>query len=91
MVGAKQRSILNVKSDDNRYGVTILIFYRKYNQCLKNNTQLTNEGKIELLDTFTKRELLDLLRNIEDSPRDYERAVIQKVYDCLYVKGIMCL
>lgn len=63
----------------------------KYNLFLKVNTEKTNQEKIELLKQYSVGDMLTLLRNIEESPGEFEEEIIKEVYKCLFDKGIMCI
>ncbi len=62
-----------------------------YDFFLKVNAELSNEDKIHRLKSYSVRDMLTLLRNIEESPRGYDGEIIKGVYSCLYDKGIMCI
>lgn len=66
------------------YGAGLNLFF-------KSNTEKTNEEKIEMLKQYSKGDMLTLLRNIEESPSEYEQEIIQGVYACLFDKGIICI
>lgn len=63
----------------------------KFNLFLKINTEKTNKEKIEILKQYSVGDMLTLLRNIEESPREFEEEIIKEVYSCLFNKGIMCI
>jgi len=63
----------------------------KFNLFLKVNTEKTNKEKIEILKQYSVGDMLTLLRNIEESPREFEEEIIKEVYSCLFNKGIMCI
>ena len=66
------------------YGVTFSVFF-------KNNTDSSDEEKVNTLHTLSTGDLLTLLRNIEEDPRSFTDTVIQGVYGCLYDKHVMCI
>ena len=66
------------------YGCSFNIFFR-------DNTILSNQEKLNQLKIYSVGDMLTLLRNIEESPREYDNEIIQGVYTCLYDKGIMCI
>jgi len=66
------------------YGCNFNIFFR-------DNTILSNQEKLNQLKIYSVGDMLTLLRNIEESPREYDNEIIQGVYTCLYDKGIMCI
>jgi hypothetical protein len=68
-----------------------MVYGKDYNLFFKNNKKLSNEEKINKLKQFPTGDLLTLLRNIEESSRDYDSDIIQGVYSCLFDKGIMCI
>jgi hypothetical protein len=66
------------------YGASFNLFF-------KSNTELSNQEKIEILKQYSTGDMLTLLRNIEESPREFDEAIIKGVYTCLFDKGIMCI
>lgn len=66
------------------YGASFNLFF-------KSNTEKTNQEKIEILKKYSTRNMLTLLRNIEESPREFDEEIIKGVYTCLFDKGIMCV
>lgn len=54
-------------------------------------SNMTNKEKLEILKQYPVGDLLTLLRNIEESPREYDEEIIKGVYDCLYDKNIICI
>jgi hypothetical protein len=68
-----------------------LVYGSSFNLFFKSNTDLSNQEKIEKLKQYSVGDMLTLLRNIEESPREYEEDIIKAVYTCLFDKGIMCI
>jgi hypothetical protein len=68
-----------------------MVYGKDYNLFFKDKTEFTNEEKINKLKQYSVRDILTLLRNIEESPREYDNDIIQGVYSCLSDKGIMCI
>ncbi|MED3575798.1 hypothetical protein [Cytobacillus praedii] len=66
------------------YGAGFNLFFRK-------NKEMSNQEKIEKLKQYSVGDTLDLLRNIEESPSEFDEEVIKGVYQCLFDKGIMCI
>jgi len=66
------------------YGCTFNLFFKSY-------AKKTNQEKIEILKQYSTDDVLTLLRNIEESPREFDGEIIQGVYGCLFDKGIMCI
>jgi hypothetical protein len=62
-----------------------------YNLFFKSNKDFSNKEKIEKLKQLSVGDTLDLLRNIEESPSEYDEEIIKSVYQYLFVKGIMCI
>ncbi|WP_040209845.1 hypothetical protein [Clostridium polynesiense] len=62
-----------------------------FNLFFKDNKEKSNQEKIEILRQYSTGDMLTLLRNIEESPREYDEEIIKGVYDCLFDKGIMCI
>jgi hypothetical protein len=58
---------------------------------LNSNKDFSPQDKIAKLKSCSLDDLMDLLHNIEECPKDYDREIIQGVYDCLYENGIMCI
>ncbi|NLD46115.1 MAG: hypothetical protein GX660_02800 [Clostridiaceae bacterium] len=52
---------------------------------------LSNKDKIDKLRKYSTGDMLTLLRNIEESPREYDEEIIKAVYSSLYDKGIICI
>ncbi|PWL51783.1 MAG: hypothetical protein DBY38_12620 [Clostridium cadaveris] len=63
----------------------------KFNLFLKVNTEKTNKEKIGILKQYSVEDMLTLLRNVEESPREFEQEIIKQIYNCLFDKGIMCI
>ena len=63
----------------------------KFNMFFKDNIELTNQEKVEQLKQYSVGDLLALLRNIEEYPRQFDEEIIRCVYSCLYDKNIMCI
>lgn len=68
-----------------------MVYGARYNLFLKKDTSLTNEEKIEKLKEYHPCDLLTLLRNIEESPREYDPDIFKAVCGTLFDKGIMCM
>ncbi len=68
-----------------------MVYGSSFNLFFKSNTDLSNQEKIEKLKQYSVGDMLTLLRNIEESPREYEEDIIKAVYTCLFDKGIMCI
>lgn len=65
--------------------------FGKFDIFFKIDKSVTNKAKIEELKQYDTGDLLTVLRNIEEAPRDYEEEIIKTVYTCLFDKGIMCI
>ncbi|AKN32410.1 hypothetical protein Ccar_16705 [Clostridium carboxidivorans P7] len=63
----------------------------RFNLFFKTDTEKTNQEKIEVLKQYSTGDILTLLRNIEESPREFDEEIIKSVYSCLFDKGIMCI
>lgn len=63
----------------------------KFNLFFKNDKDLSNKEKIETLKQYSTGDMLTLLRNIEESPSEFEEEIIKSVYTCLFDKGIICI
>jgi len=68
-----------------------MVYGCNFNLFFKTNTELTNQQKISKLKEYDVGDTLTLLRNIEESPYEYDKDIVQAVYSCLYDKGIMCI
>ena len=68
-----------------------MVYGKNYNLFFRENKELSNEEKINNLKQYSTGDMLTLLRNIEESPREYDNGIIIGVYDCLFEKGIMCI
>lgn len=68
-----------------------MIYGASFNLFFNDHTEKTNQEKIEILKQYSVGDMLALLRNIEESPREFDKEIIQGVYNCLYGKGIMCM
>lgn len=68
-----------------------MVYGKGYNLFFKDNKDLSNEDKINKLNQYPVGDMLTLLRNIEESPTEYDNEIIQGVYGCLYDKGITCI
>ena len=68
-----------------------MVYGKDYNLFFKENKEFSNEEKINKLKQYPVGDILTLLRNIEESPREYVNEIIQGVYGCLFDKGIMCI
>lgn len=68
-----------------------MTFGGNFNLFFKDDNSLTNQEKIEKLKQYSVGDLLTLLRNIEESPMEYDEAIIQGVYSCLFNKNIICI
>lgn len=62
-----------------------------FNLFLKDDKEITDNEKVDKLKEYEIKDLLTLLRNIEESPRSYTEEVIKGVHTCLFNKGIMCI
>lgn len=51
----------------------------------------TLEEKIEAINNYEVGDLLYVLREYEDSPKNFDREVIKRVVEKLYDNGIMCM
>ena len=60
----------------------------KLNSFLAENTELTNEKKIEGIAKLETDDLFDLMRNVEESQNKYEQTVIRAVAGALLAKNI---
>lgn len=68
-----------------------MIFGSSFNLFFKDRTEKTNKEKIEVLKQYSLGDTLSLLRNIEESPQEFDAEIIEGVYRCLFDKGIMCM
>ena len=68
-----------------------MVYGKDYNLFFKDNKEFTNEEKINKLKQYPIGDVLALLRNIEELPREYDNEIIQGIYGCLFNKGIMCI
>ena len=68
-----------------------MVYGSNYNLFLKSDTEKTNQEKIEILKQYSTGDMLTLLRNIEESPREFDEESIKSVYNCLFDKGIICI
>jgi len=68
-----------------------MVYGCNFNLFFKTNTELTNQEKISKLEKYAVGDMLALLRNIEESPYEYDKEIIDAVYSCLYTKGILCV
>ena len=68
-----------------------MVYGSNYNLFLKSDTEKTNQEKIEILKQYSTGDLLTLLRNIEESPREFNEEIMKSVYNCLFDKGIICI
>lgn len=68
-----------------------MVYGCSFNLFLKDDKEITDQEKVEKLKTYEVKDLLTLLRNIEEEPRSYTDEVIKGVYTCLFNKGIMCI
>jgi hypothetical protein len=66
------------------YGASFNLFFKEH-------AEKTNQEKIEILKQYDVGDTLTLLRNIEESPREFDAEIIQEVYRCLFNKGIICM
>lgn len=62
-----------------------------FNLFFKSDKELSNQEKIDRLKQYPTGDLLTLLRNIEESPREFDEEIIKAVYSCLFDKGIICM
>jgi hypothetical protein len=68
-----------------------MIYGANFNLFFKNNKDFSNLEKIEKLKKYSVGDMLALLRNIEESPSEFDDEIIKNVYYCLFDKGIMCI
>lgn len=68
-----------------------MTFGSNFNLFFKDNKEETNQEKIEKLKQYSVGDLLTLLRNIEESPTEFDKEIIQSVYSCLFDKKIICV
>jgi len=68
-----------------------MVYGKDFNLFFKENKEFINEEKINKLKQYSVEDLLTLLRNIEESTREYDDDIIQGVYSYLFDKGIMCI
>lgn len=68
-----------------------MVFGSSFNVFFKNNKDLSNQEKIEILKTYSTGDILTLVRNIEELPLEFEEEITKSVYTCLFDKGIMCI
>jgi hypothetical protein len=68
-----------------------MIYGASFNLFFKSNKDFSNQEKIEKLKQYSVGDTLDLLRNIEESPSEYDEEIIKSVYKLLFDKGIMCI
>lgn len=68
-----------------------MIYGSNFNMFFKDNIENTNQEKMEILKQYSTGDMLALLRNIEESPREFDEEIIKGVYSCLFDKGIMCI
>ena len=68
-----------------------MVFGRSFNIFFKDSTELLNEEKLNKLSQYSTGDMLTLLRNIEESPREYDEEIIKGLYNCLHAKGIVCI
>ena len=68
-----------------------MVYGKDYNLFFKDNKEFTNEERLNKLKNYSTGDILTLLRNIEESPREYDNEIIQGVYSCLFDNGIMCI
>ena len=66
------------------YGTSFNLFF-------KSNIEKTNKEKIDILKKYATGDMLTLLRNIEESPLEFDEEIIRSVYSCLFDKGIVCI
>ncbi len=68
-----------------------MVYGSSFNLFFKSNTDLSNQEKIEKLKQYSTGDMLTLLRNIEESPSEFEEEIIKSVLTCLFDKGIICI
>ena len=68
-----------------------MIYGCSFNLFFKDNKDLSNQEKLNILKEYSVGDMLTLLRNIEESPYEYEKEIIEGTYSCLFDKGIMCI
>jgi hypothetical protein len=66
------------------YGVNFNLFF-------SSNKDFSNQEKTEKLKQYSVGDMLALLRNIEESPTEFDEEIIKAVYRCLFDKGILCI
>ena len=57
----------------------------------KKSTELNLEEKIKLLEEYDTEDLLYVLREIEEYPREYDKEVVIAVHNNLFANGITCI
>lgn len=62
----------------------------KINLFLAENTELVNDQKAEEVAKLEIDDLFDLMRNVEEAPHKYDRAIIRSVISALNSKNIYC-
>ena len=68
-----------------------MIYGSSFNIFFKSNKDFSNQEKIEKLKQYSVGDTLTLLRNIEESPSEFDEEIIRSVYKFLFDKGIMCI
>jgi hypothetical protein len=68
-----------------------MIYSKLFNLFLRDETSISSTDKVKLLGAYTVKNLLTLLRNIEESPKDYDEEVINGVYKYHYENKIICV
>ena len=58
---------------------------------VSNQSDLMEEEKLNLIEGYSVGDLLKVLRDFEDNPRDFSPEVIKLIGEKLYDKGIMCM
>lgn len=54
-------------------------------------SELTQEEKIKKLRSYDAGDLLYVLRQFEENPKNYEKEIVQELTDRLYDLGIGCI
>ena len=57
----------------------------------KKSNELSLEEKVKLLEEYDTEDLLYVLREIEEYPREYDKEVVIALQNNLFAKGITCI
>jgi len=68
-----------------------MVYGCSFNLFFKTNKELSSQEKLNKLKEYSIGDALTLLRNIEESPYEYEKEIIEGVYSYLFDKGIVCI